>query len=113
VTVRVGTNALIQVFVQSEMSQTGGAGTDEAKVHLFEPTLLPGAPKVLGSASNTIETVYTAPGSGDASGVVGQTRAGALTLSAPPGKYTFSLRYSADAGTATFQNRKLWVAVTQ
>lgn len=113
VAVRVGSNALVQVFAQADVNQTGGGGGDEGKVHLFEPTVLPTAPKILGTTSNTFETRYATPGTGNASGATSVTRGGAIALNLPPGTYTFSLRYSVDAGTATFQNRRIWVSVLQ
>jgi hypothetical protein len=108
VTVSVPPGALVAVFAQAQLEVTG---SNHARIGLFEPVLLPGAPTILQSNSNTLETKRTAPGFADGDGVTGTTRAGWIVLAPAPGTYHFSLHYSADGGTATFASRKLYVTV--
>jgi hypothetical protein len=108
VTVPVGSGAVVQVFTQADISVTGA---NTAKVDLFEPIRLAGAPTIMSSGSSAFQTRFSAPGSTDSDGVINPTRGGWITLAPPPGTYTFSLRYETTGGTATFQNRTLRVAV--
>jgi hypothetical protein len=110
VSVDVPSGSMVAVHVRADMRQTGADGI--AAIHLYEPTALPGAPRVLGTNSNTTETRYISPGSGDSLGVTSQVRSGWIVLSdVPSGRRTFSLRYSTESGTGAFENRRLQVAV--
>ncbi len=108
VTVTVPAGALVEIYARAEISVTGN---HTAQVDLFEPTLLAGSPQILGSGANTLQTNYTTPGQNFQGGVTNALRSGWLTFATPPGTYTFSLRYETDGGTATFQNRALYVRV--
>ncbi len=108
VTVTVPSGALVEVYARADISVTGN---NSAKVDLFEPTLFPASPQILGSGSNAFQTNYTTPGPSFQGGVTSALRGGWLTFAVPAGTYTFSLRYETDGGTATFQNRALYVRV--
>ena len=112
VTVNVPSGSLVAIHAQADIRRAGGAGTDEAAVHLHEAVVLPNAPRILGTASAATETRYTTPGQNSANGIVGRVRSGWLVLSnVPPGRRTFSLRYSSEGGTGLFEDRRLQVAV--
>lgn len=113
VKVNVGPNGLINIYARVEGRAVGGGDNGAAHVHLFEPTLLPDAPRIMEVArGGGFQTRLTAPGTGDVDGAPRSTRAGMITLSAPPGTYTFQLRYSQAGGaTASFRNRTLWAGV--
>ena len=112
VTVKVPKGALVQVFAEVNLQVAGGGPNSEARVHLFEPTILPNAPQVVGGNTAQLNDHFTAPGPGNQSGVNGELRGGWLVFSAGAGPHTFSLRYSgAGGGTALFANPKLYVAV--
>jgi hypothetical protein len=108
VRVTVPAGALVGIYAKAQLSVTG---SNDATVGLFEPQLSPGSPGIMQSGSATLQQRFTAPGSGDGNGVTSQTRAGWIVLSPPAGTYTFSLRYSASGGTATFASRALYVTV--
>jgi hypothetical protein len=109
VKVTVPPGGLVAVYAKAQMSVTGS--NHNATVRLFEPSAVPGNAIIMQSDKNTLTQRFTTPGSNDGNGVGSQTRAGWLVLSPPPGTYTFSLRYSASGGTATFANRALYVTV--
>lgn len=113
VTVTVAEGSLVNIYARTDIQAAGGGANGTAQVHLFEPTLLPDAPPILQAPnSGGFLPRYTAPGSADTNGVASPTRAGMITLSPPPGTYTFSLRYSGSGGaTGTFQNRAIWAGV--
>ena len=112
VTVNVPPASLVAIHAQADMRRSGGGPGNLAAVHLHEPTVLPTAPKVLGTESNATETRYVSPGSGDANGVIAQVRSGWIVLSnVPAGTRTFSLRYATEAGTGLFEDRRLDVAI--
>ena len=114
VTVTVPAGGIIEVFAQADISSSGGGQNATGRVDLFEPTLVPTPESIMSTQSNAFQTRRTAPGSNDSDGAINITRGGWLSLLAPPGTYTFSLRYEADnGGTATFQNRALAVRVTR
>ena len=92
------------------MRRAGGAGTDAAQVHLFEPGTFTNSPKILEQTANTFAVRRTS--TGNTNGVASAVNGGPLVFSAPPGKHTYTLRYSSTPGaTALFRNRKLWIAV--
>jgi len=110
VTVKVPKAGLVAIWAQVQMSVTGA--NHHARVDLFEPTLQPGGSQLLLTGSNTLQTRFTAPGTGDQDGVQGASRAGWIVFAPSAGKYRFSLAYSApDGGNATFTNRKLYATV--
>jgi hypothetical protein len=112
VTVKVAKGALVGIFAETNLQAVGGGPNSEARVHLFEPTILPNAPQIIGGNSSQLQDHFTAPGPGNQSGVNGQLRGGWLVFSPGAGPHTFSLRYSgAGGGTALFANPKLYVAV--
>ena len=112
VTVKVPETGLVAVYARATGQINGGGQNALALVHLFEPTLLPGSPRVLQFDGATPELRITAPGTGDLDGTPTLTRGGWIVFPANAGKYTFSLRYSqAGGGSATFQNTGLWVGV--
>jgi hypothetical protein len=112
VTVKVPKGALVGIFAEANLQVAGGGPSSEAQVRLFEPTILPNAPQIIGGSTHQLTDHFTAPGTGNQTGVNGQLRGGWLIFSPGAGAHTFSLRYSgAGGGTALFQNPKLYVAV--
>jgi hypothetical protein len=112
VTVKVPKGGLVGIFAEVNLAVAGGGANSEARVHLFEPTILPNAPQIIGGANTQMDDHFTAPGTGNQTGVSGQLRGGWLIFSPGAGKHTFSLRYSgAGGGTALFANPKLYVTV--
>jgi hypothetical protein len=112
VTVKVPKGGLVGVFAEVNLQVAGGGPNSEAQVRLFEPTILPSAPQIIGGNSNQLQDHFTAPGTGNQTGVNGQLRGGWLVFSPGAGPHTFSLRYSgAGGGTALFANPKLYVVV--
>jgi hypothetical protein len=112
VTVKVPRSGLVAVFAETDLQVAGGGQNAEARVHLFEQTILPNAPQIIGGSTPQLNDHFTAPGPGNQTGVNGQLRGGWLVFSAGAGPHTFSLRYSgAGGGTALFANPKLYVAV--
>jgi hypothetical protein len=109
VTVNVPETGLVAVYARGTGEIDGGAA---AQIHLYEPRLLPSAPRVLEFTSPDPQLRITAPGTGDLDGTGVLTRGGWLVFPAEKGRYTFSLRYSvAGGGTATFTNTGLWAGV--
>lgn len=112
VTVKVPKGGLVEVFAEVNLQVAGGGQNSEARVHLFEPTILPNSPQVIGGNTAQLNDHFTAPGPGNQTGVNGELRGGWLVFSPGAGPHTFSLRYSgAGGGTALFAGPKLYVAV--
>ena len=112
VTVNVPETGLVAIYARGTGEIDGGGGDARAQIHLFEPTLLPGAPRVLEFDSATPQLRITTPGTGFVDGTASLTRGGWIVFPANKGKYTFSLFYSrAGGGTATFTNTGLWAGV--
>ena len=112
VTVKVPETGLVAVYARATGQINGGGQNALAQIHLFEPTLLPGSPRVLQFDAPTPQLRITAPGTGDLDGTPTLTRGGWIVFPADAGTYTFSLRYSqTGGGSATFQNTGLWVGV--
>jgi len=112
VTVKVPKGGLVQVFAEVNLQVAGGGQSSEARVHLFEPTILANSPQIIGGSTAQLDDHFTAPGSGNQTGDRGQLRGGWLVFSPGAGPHTFSLRYSgAGGGTALFASPKLYVAV--
>lgn len=115
VSVSVPETGLIAVYARVTGQVNGGGASALARVHLFEPTILPNSPTIMEFNGAEPQIRYTVPGTGDVGGVGAPTRAGFLVFSpVNPGTYTFSLRYSnPGGGAATFQNAGLWAGVVQ
>jgi hypothetical protein len=115
VSVKVPETGLIMLYARVTGQINGGGANALARVHLFEPTILPGNPTIMEFNGADPQIRYTVPGTGDVGGVGNPTRAGFLAFSpVQPGTYTFSLRYSnPGGGAATFQNAGLWAGVVQ
>src|SRR5688500_7171262 len=112
VTVSVPETGLVAVYARGTGQINGGSNNSVAQVHLFEPTLLPGSPRVLEFTSETPELRISTPGPGEVDGTPTLTRGGWIVFPADAGTYTFSLRYSqSGGGTAQFSNTGLWVGV--
>ena len=112
VTVNVPETGLVAIYARGTGQINGGGDGARAQIHLFEPTLLPNAPRVLEFASATPELRITTPGTGNVDGTAALARGGWIVFPANKGTYTFSLYYSvAGGGTATFQNTGLWAGV--
>jgi hypothetical protein len=112
VTVQVPETGLVAVYARGTGQVNGGGADHRAQVHLYEPTLLPGAPRVLEFDGTTPELRISTPGVGNVDGTPTLTRGGWIVFPANAGTYTFSLRYSqAGGGTAQFSNTGLWVGV--
>ncbi len=112
VTVKVPKGGLVGIFAEANLQQIGGGPNAEARVHLFEPASVPNSPQIIGGSTAQITDHFTAPGTGNQTGVNGQLRGGWLVFSPGAGKHTFSLRYSGSGGgTALFAGTKLYVAV--
>ncbi len=117
VTVKVPQGGLVAIYARVTGQVNGGGNNASATVHLFEPTVLPGAPAIMQFNNPSPQIRFTVPGQADtgAGGVINPARGGFLVFSpVNPGKYTFSLRYSnPGAGAATFNNSGLWAGVVQ
>lgn len=112
VTVNVPRTGLVAVYARAAGEIDGGGQNARAQVHLFEPKLLPGAPRVLEFETSDPQVRITTPGVGNVDGTPTLTRGGWLVFPAEKGRYTFSLFYSvAGGGTATFTNAGLWAGV--
>jgi hypothetical protein len=112
VTVKVPETGLVAIYARGTGQINGGGGGALAQIHLFEPTLLPNAPRVLEFDSATPQLRITTPGTGNVDGTTSLPRGGWLVFPADAGTYTFSLYYSvAGGGTGTFQNTGLWAGV--
>lgn len=112
VTVKVPKGGLVGIFAEVNLQVAGGGANSEAQVRLFEPRILPNSPQIIGGNNGQLNDHFTAPGTGNQTGVSGDLRGGWLIFSPGAGKHTFSLRYSgAGGGTALFQNPKLYVTV--
>jgi hypothetical protein len=112
VTVQVPETGLVAVYARGTGQINGGGNDAIAQVHLFEPTLLPGSPRVLEFGEPTPQLRISTPGPGEVDGTPTLTRGGWIVFPANAGTYTFSLRYSqAGGGTAQFSNTGLWVGV--
>jgi hypothetical protein len=112
VTVKVPKGGLVGIFAEVNLQVAGGGPNSEAQVRLFEPTILPTSPQIIGGNNNQLQDHFTAPGTGNQTGVNGELRGGWLIFSPGTGPHTFSLRYSgAGGGTALFANPKLYVTV--
>jgi hypothetical protein len=107
VKVTVPPGALVEVYAQVQMSVTG---SNTASVHLYAPGVIGGTQRILATKSNKLQLRRTAPGPSDMGVAVG-SRGGYLVFAAPPGHHAFALTYSTSGGTATFQNRALFVRV--
>jgi hypothetical protein len=112
VTVKVPKGGLVEIFAEANLSVAGGGPNSEARIHLFDATSVPNSPQIMGGNSPQLTDHFTAPGTGNQTGVNGQLRGGWLVFSPGAGTHTFGLRYSgAGGGTALFQNTKLYVSV--
>ena len=112
VSVKVPRTGLVAIYARATGEIDGGGGNAAAQVHLFEPKLFPGAPKILEFSSSDPQQRITTPGSGDPDGAVNLARGGWIVFPAEKGRYTFSLFYStANGGTATFTNTGIWAGV--
>lgn len=112
VTVNVPETGLVAIYARGTGQITGGGQGARAQIHLFEPKLLAGAPRVLEFDTANPQLRITAPGTGDLDGTGVLTRGGWLVFPAEKGRYTFKLMYSvAGGGTAVFQNTGLWAGV--
>lgn len=112
VTVKVPKGGLVGIFAEANLQQIGGGPTAEARVHLYDPASVPTQPQIIGGSTAQITDHFTAPGTGNQTGVNGQLRGGWLVFSPGAGTHTFSLRYSGSGGgTALFAGTKLYVAV--
>jgi len=108
VTVKVPPGALVAAFAEVRMNITGGGG-NEARVFLSSPGIFTNA-QILSTTDSAPETKRTAPDSDD--GVQAKVRGGWLVFNAPAGRHTFTLHYAGTGGgTATFQDRSLYVTV--
>lgn len=112
-TVTVKQNGLIGIYARAEANANAGGADGAAQVHIYEPSLLPSAPRIMEVPNEGgFDFRYSSPGPGDIDGASALTRGGMIVIPAPPGTYTFSLRYSQAGGsTASFRNRGLWVGV--
>lgn len=107
-TVNVPEGAMVAIQATATMRVTGN---NVARVDLYEPSLLPNPVQIMSTGSNAFQTNYTAPGSGEASGVTGKVRSGWIVFPSGAGSKTFSMRYSTSGGTAIFKDRSLNVTV--
>ena len=110
VTVFLPKGALVAVYADVELRRAGGTAADAAQVHLFEPSTFTNSPQILERTDNTF--AFRRTSTGNTNGVASAINGGPLTFFAPPGRHTYTLRYSSTPGdTALFRNRRLWVAV--
>ena len=112
VTIKVPETGLVAIYARGTGQINGGGDDARAQIHLFEPTLLPNAPRILEFDSASPQLRITTPGTGNVDGTPSLTRGGWIVFPADKGRYTFSLFYSvAGGGTATFSNTGLWAGV--
>ena len=112
VTVNVPETGLIALYARGTGEIDGGPEGALAQVHLYEPKLMPSAPRILEFNSPDPQLRITTPGVGNFDGTPTLTRGGWLVFPAEKGRYTFSLFYSvAGGGTATFTNTGIWAGV--
>jgi hypothetical protein len=112
VTVNVPESGLVAIYARGTGEIDGGGDNARAQMHLFEPKLLPNAPRVLEFDSSDPELRITTPGPGEVDGTPTLTRGGWIVFPADKGRYTFTLFYSvAGGGTGTFTNTGLWAGV--
>ena len=113
VTVKVGQGGLVGVYARGTGQINGGGNNALAQMHLFEPTMFGGSPRILQFDGATPELRVSTPGVGNVDGTATETRGGWVVFPGPAaGTYTFSLRYSqSGGGTAQFSNAGLWVEV--
>lgn len=112
VTVQVPETGLVAIYARGTGQIVGGNNNARAQIHLFEPTLLPGSPRVLEFAGPDPQLRITTPGPGEVDGTPTLTRGGWIVFPADKGKYTFSVRYSSGGGgSAIFSNTGLWAGV--
>lgn len=112
VRVRVPRTGLIAVYARGTGQIVGGGQNARAQIHLHEPRLLSGSPRILEFSSSDPQLRVTTPGTGDVDGASSLARGGWLVFPASPGRYEFELRYSvAGSGQAIFSNTGLWVGV--
>lgn len=112
VTVNVPETGLVALYARGTGEIDGGGQNALAQIHVFEPTLFPGAPRIMEFNSADPQLRISTPGTGDVDGTASLARGGWIVFPADQGKYTFSLFYSvAGGGTATFQNTGLWAGV--
>jgi hypothetical protein len=112
VTVNVPETGLVAIYARATGEIDGGPQGALAQVHLFEPKLMPNAPRILEFNTPDPQLRITTPGTGDLDGAAVLTRGGWLVFPAEKGRYTFSLYYSvAGGGTATFTNTGIWAGV--
>jgi hypothetical protein len=112
VTVNVPETGLVAIYARGTGEIDGGPQGALAQIHLYEPKLLPNAPRVLEFSSPDPQLRITTPGTGNLDGTPTLTRGGWIVFPAEKGRYTFKLFYSvAGGGTATFTNTGLWAGV--
>ncbi|MGH2952669.1 MAG: hypothetical protein ACRDK9_01430 [Solirubrobacterales bacterium] len=112
VTVNVPHTGLVAIYARGTGEIDGGGENARAQVHLFEPRLLPNAPRVLEFDSPDPQLRISTPGVGMVDGTPNLARGGWIVFPADKGRYTFSLFYSvAGGGTGTFTNTGLWAGV--
>jgi hypothetical protein len=112
VTVKVPKGGLVEIFAEGNLAVAGGGPNSLARIHLYDPASVPNQPQIIGGNSGSLTDHFTAPGTGNQTGVNGQLRGGWLVFSPGAGTHTFSLRYSGSGGgTALFSQTKLYVGV--
>ena len=112
VTIHVPETGLVAIYARGTGEIDGGGNDAVAQIHLFEPTLLPGAPRILEFNSPEPQLRISTPGTGNVDGTPSLARGGWIVFPAEEGTYTFSLYYSvAGGGTANFQNTGIWAGV--
>ena len=112
VKVTVPETGLVAIYARGTGEIDGGNQNALAQVHLFEPKLLPNAPRILEFNASDPQLRITTPGTGNVDGTASLTRGGWIVFPAEKGTYTFTLFYSvAGGGTGTFTNTGLWAGV--
>jgi hypothetical protein len=87
----VGPGSFVALFVEADMKNTSSG--PRAQMSVVEPTDIPSGFQVLSqSGSVYLKTVTTS----------------FVTFHATPGRRTYTIKYSVDAGTGFFQNRRMW-----
>jgi hypothetical protein len=112
VTINVPETGLVAIYARGTGEIDGGGNNSLAQIHLFEPTLLPGAPRILEFNNSEPQLRISTPGTGNVDGTPSLARGGWIVFPADKGTYTFSLYYSvAGGGTGTFTNTGIWAGV--
>jgi hypothetical protein len=112
VKINVPETGLVAIYARGTGQIVGGGQNALAQIHLYEPKMLPSAPRIMEFSGAQPQLRITAPGTGETDGAVSLVRGGWIVFPAEKGRYEFQLMYSvAGGGQAIFSNTGLWAGV--